>query len=335
MGFYGLKFRIKRDKIAFFGFSISFSMSHPYADRVRGELLREWRVSQRWEVATLATQSNLSVAQILQLEGGGDSLFYTPAIKESAARKVARLLGGDPAAVLRPLDDELPCAEPETIPDVALYRQPSVSSRQASVFYRQPGLIAGPILAVVAVVSASGWLQQKWQEGGSQQFWRERSSAVAVDAAAPPAGLAKTELTVASAEPSSANEVAANGSSAWQSSAMVAQVVEPVQSRPSPAGLCSKTEPDTVLVPSRPSKSGDMVYLVAQKDGAVCVVDATGTSTVMALKTHETRTVYGPPPWRVHFEQPQQVQLYFQGVRLRLPETQVTTLALKEGSTSY
>lgn len=313
-------------------------MSHPYADRVRGELLREWRISQRWEVATLATRSNLSVAQILQLEGGGDSLFYTPAIKESAARKVARLLGGDPAAVLRPMDDELHRTEPETIPDVVLYRQSSVGSRQTSVFYRQPGLIAAPILAVIAVVSASGWLQQKWQDGGSQQFWRERSgtaSLLAFDASAAQAGLAKTEPTVASAEPSSANEVAANGASAWQSSAMVAQVVEPVQSNPSPAGLCSKTEPDTELVPSRPSKSGDMVYLVAQKDGAVCVVDATGKSTVMALKTHETRTVYGPPPWRVHFEQPQQVQLYFQGVRLRLPETQVTTLALKEGSTSY
>ena len=86
-----------------------------------------------------------------------------------------------------------------------------------------------------------------------------------------------------------------------------------------------------MLTPASPSKAGDMVYLVAQKPGAICVVDGAGRSTVLALQSNEARSVYGPAPWRVHFEQPEQAQLYFQGVRLRLPDAGITTVALQEG----
>jgi hypothetical protein len=70
------------------------------SDRVRAELLREWRLAQQLDVTAVAREANLSVAQIHQLETQGTSLFYSPAIKESAARKVALLLGGDPAQVV-------------------------------------------------------------------------------------------------------------------------------------------------------------------------------------------------------------------------------------------
>lgn len=309
-------------------------MLNPYTDRVRGELLREWRMAQDLEVAVLATQSNLSVAQIMELEAGGCALFYTPAIKESAARKVARLLGEDPEVVIRPLDGPLPLDEPVLIQSVTpLYRQKSVPARSSSVFLRQPGRVAAPILMLIAVVYASGWLHQKWQEGGSQQFWREVSSAALPHAVEPttvgsglqnPAPLSAATPVV---EAQGAGSIALPNGPA----AVASLVGSPAQSSPVAAGLCRQTEPGTLLVPDRPSKSGDVVHIVAQKEGAVCVVDASGASTVLALKAHEARSVYGPPPWRVHFESPEQAQLYFQGVRLRLPQTQVTTLALQEG----
>jgi transcriptional regulator with XRE-family HTH domain len=311
-------------------------MLNSYTDRVRGELLREWRVSQQWEVAALASKSNLSVAQIVELEAGGCAHFYTPAIKESAARKVARLLGGDPAVVIRPLDDSLPLDEPVLIQSVTpLYRQKSVPARSTSVFLRQPGLVAAPILMLIAVVYASGWLHQKWQEGGSQQFWREASGVVLPDAVEPTtvgSGFQASALLSVAAPAVEAQEAGAAPKNAQ--AAVATLVAEPAQSSPVAAGLCRQTEPGTVLVPNRPSKSGDMVHIVAQKEGAVCVVDATGASTVVTLKVQEARSVYGAPPWRVHFESPEQAQLYFQGVRLRLPSTQVTTLALQEGHVS-
>lgn len=322
-------------------------MSNPYTDRVRGELLREWRVSQHWEVAALASKSNLSVAQIMELESGGCDLFYTPAIKESAARKVARVLGGDPAVVLRPLDDSFTLGEPVLLQAVTpLSRQNSVPTRSSSIFYRQPGLVAAPILMLIAVVSASGWLQQKWQEGGSQQFWREAVRSpmpqVVEPTALEPGFQASALLSVAAPEAQVQAQQTDAGAPQNAQAAVASLAAEPTPAEPlqtamaatgaaGATGLCSQAEPGAVLVPSHPSKSGGMVYIVAQKDGAVCVVDASGASTVLALKAQEARSVYGPPPWRVHFEWPEQAQLYFQGVRLRLPPNPVTTLALQEG----
>lgn len=75
-----------------------------------------------------------------------------------------------------------------------------------------------------------------------------------------------------------------------------------------------------------------MVYIVAQKSGAVCVIDGAGQRTAMTLLANEARSVYGAPPWRVHFEQAGQAQLYFQGVRLRLPDLGVTAVALQEAA---
>ena len=318
-------------------------MSNPYTDRVRGELLREWRVSQHWEVAALARKSNLSMAQIMELESGGCALFYTPAIKESAARKVARVLGGDPAVVVRPMDDSMALGEPVLLkPETPLSRQSSTPVRSSSVFYRQPGLVAAPILIMIAAVSASGWLHQKWQDGGSQQFWREASSSPLPQVVEPitlapgfeASALLSVAVPVAQTQKADAG-VTLNAQAAVAT--LPSETVEPLQSAQladARASLCRQADPSTVLVPSRPSKSGDMVHIVAQKDGVVCVVDASGASTVLALKTHEARSVYGSPPWRVHFEWPEQAQLYFQGQRLRLPQNPVTTLALQEGQLS-
>jgi transcriptional regulator with XRE-family HTH domain len=78
-------------------FKYFFSMSN----RVRGELLREWRLANNMEMGVLAHKAILSRGQILQLESGEASLFYSQAIQEKAARKVAVLLGGDPDLVIR------------------------------------------------------------------------------------------------------------------------------------------------------------------------------------------------------------------------------------------
>ena len=96
--------------------------------------------------------------------------------------------------------------------------------------------------------------------------------------------------------------------------------------------LCQQAGTGHAITPARPSKAGDMVYIVAQKIGSVCVVDAAGVHTVLSLKPQESRSVYGAAPWRVNFEHPEQAQLYFQGERLRVPGASVTTVALREAS---
>jgi hypothetical protein len=288
-------------------------MSNPSTDRVRGELLREWRVSQQRDVTALASSANLSVAQILQLESGGTSLFYTPAIKENAARKIASLLGGDPTAVIRPNDAASVAQGPSVVEAlVELSRQRAQAAQAPSVFSQPPRWLLGVLLTLGLFAAGLALLQHPGTSRGVRSLW--------------PASTASQALTP---QPETA--------------AAVAALTEPAsvsESAPSPVALdqgatdnslCQTNKTAVVLTPASPSKAGDMVYVVAQKSGAICVVDGTGRSTMLSLQSNEARSVFGAAPWRVHFEQAEQAQLYFQGVRLRLPDADVTTVALQEG----
>lgn len=342
-----------------------YRMLNPTSNRVRGELLREWRFSQNWEVTDLARRANLSIGQIQQLETGGTSLFYSAAIRENAARKVATLLGADPDAVIR-VDDVHAAsdAELQVVDDlIALSRQRAKVAQVSTLWGRHAGAVVTGLVSLAVLAAAAHWLQQKWQNGGAQQFWHEAappapmtagtvqasvSSAQAASemtGATPQNAMPQPTLSMAEAAAQPAATVVASGTPstpvlspasasvpvpaspsavASTSAAAVASTGHPLCQQASAAGH--------VVTPVRPSKAGDMVYVVAQKIGSVCVVDAAGVRTVLSLKPQEARSVYGVAPWRVNFEQPEQAQLYFQGERLRFPVSSVTTVALREAS---
>lgn len=288
-------------------------MSNLPTDRVRGELLREWRFSQRCDVTALASSANLSVAQILQLESGGTSLFYTPAIKENAARKVANLLGGDPSSVIRPMDDVPGLAGPSVVEElVALSRQRAQAVQAPSFFARPLRWLLGSLMTVGLLVVASAGLHHQVPDGGIRSLWQASAS-----------------YGVPTNQPETAPTVAARPLPV----SLAAAAPAPLAAEKASSGtqLCQKNQAAAVLTPASPIKAGDMVYVVAQKSGAICVVDGAGRSTVLSLQLNESRSVYGAAPWRVHFEQPEQARLYFQGVHLRLPDASLTTVALHEG----
>jgi transcriptional regulator with XRE-family HTH domain len=56
------------------------------------EGLQRLRLAAGWDAHALARRSSLSVAQVVQLEEGGDSHFYTPAIKYLAGRQALKAL---------------------------------------------------------------------------------------------------------------------------------------------------------------------------------------------------------------------------------------------------
>ena len=60
---------------------------------INGELLRLRREARGWVLNDMATRACMSVKQIRQLEEGGMSSFYSVAVKVTAAKKVAALLG--------------------------------------------------------------------------------------------------------------------------------------------------------------------------------------------------------------------------------------------------
>jgi cytoskeleton protein RodZ len=315
-------------------------MSNSTTDRVRGELLREWRESQKLDASTLAGRANLSVAQIQQLESGGTSLFYTASIKENAARKVASLLGRDPAEVIRQAEDL--ASEPgSSVVDelIELSLQKAQAARPASVFMRHSRLMVFALLTL-GLLAVIVWTQYPWQGRGVMPSFWHRAVAMSPESSAAAAPLIQTPVQPVARAVAMGSSAKSSASVAESAAArpVVAAASEPVASATGhvaavgESSLCQPSQTDAVLMPSQPSKPGDMVYLVAQREGTVCVVDGAGSRTVFFLKANEAKSVYGPAPWRVHFEQAEQAQLFFQGVRLRLPDAKTTAVVLREGS---
>ena len=68
---------------------------------INGELLRLGREARGWVIGDMATRACMSVKQIRQLEEGGTSAFYSPAVKMTSAKKLAGILEIAPEQVFQ------------------------------------------------------------------------------------------------------------------------------------------------------------------------------------------------------------------------------------------
>jgi hypothetical protein len=90
--------------------------------------------------------------------------------------------------------------------------------------------------------------------------------------------------------------------------------------KPAPSGCAYSSEELPPLAPFVARKEGGYVYVVSSANTEVCVVDGNKQATSIQLKAGEGRTVTGAAPWQVSGAQLKQVQIYFQGGRVSLPD---------------
>jgi hypothetical protein len=69
--------------------------------------------------------------------------------------------------------------------------------------------------------------------------------------------------------------------------------------------------------PDAPKKSGDMVYMQSKTAQTVCVIDASGKNQNKTLEPGVGASIYGKPPFKVLTLGLNQVDLYFQGAKVR------------------
>jgi transcriptional regulator with XRE-family HTH domain len=106
-----------------------------------------------------------------------------------------------------------------------------------------------------------------------------------------------------------------------------------VMPEPAPVALSAECPPADASAlnykPEAPKKAGDMVYLQSKTAQTVCVVDATGKTQNKMLEPGVGASIYGKPPLKVLTGGLNQVDLYYQGAKVRIGNTSSKTIILE------
>ena len=290
------------------------------------QYLRALREAAGMDLFVLARISCLSVAQVRQLEtDASDGFFYSDAIKRQAYKRLLMILGAEPPTVELPeaLRDATQVADAHlsTLDQiVAMSKQPSLQ-RSSSDLVRA-GLaklnvhkqaLGALVLLVIAVLLFLFNNPQNSGQAAATQATPSPVQPVPISSAA--------ELPLAVVVPVAPTPVPS--ASAPAAAAAPSAVVQ--------AGACAySSEAMPQLTPFTAHKEGRYVYLVSTANTEICVVDGNKQATVLQLKAGENRSVYGVAPWQVSSAHLQNLQIYFQGGRVSLPDAAVNHVKLVE-----
>jgi len=82
------------------------------------------------------------------------------------------------------------------------------------------------------------------------------------------------------------------------------------------------------IQPTSPRKSAEYVHMVAQQNVVVCIKDAEQRVATLELEAGKERSIYGPAPFAVYSTNLAQLNLYFQGQLVKLPDDKTQHLKL-------
>ena len=273
-------------------------------------------------IKELSQKTCLSVRQIEQIEDGGQNSFYSANIKFTAAKKVAEILKltpeeafdfGDLVSALPIVNksesevavklEETPAPTVKT-PKLSDNQAPKVKNRLAML-----GLVAIAGFAFVSLQPSLFGLNSETAQTPAQEVKAE-----VVTPAEPASQAAPEKMT----ETAPAPTTLATPPAAPSAALAIASTECPVAD----INIASfKTDV--------PKKSADMVYLVAKTPQVVCVLDATGKSQPKQLEPGIGASVYGKAPLKVLTAGLTQVDLYFQGVKVRPSNPIANTVMLE------
>jgi transcriptional regulator with XRE-family HTH domain len=293
---------------------------------IRKEAFTKARESLGLSTKELSGMACLSVRQIEQIENGETSTFYGPQVKVTAAKKVAGLLKlkeedafdfGEQmqaAKILPEKVEEQSIKKPETVPVPEKKSKPppveeapkAVTKTPEPVRYPESGKAASKdnpkkkLFVLLGIAAALVFSAVNLRP----LFFPE-----------PPKEEILVVETVQEVTPPSAPVEEAKPAVATQAPAPAAEVVAPaaVVSTECPAADSSAV----TYKPEAPKKAGDMVYVQSKTAQTVCVIDASGKTQNKTLESGVGASIYGKPPFKVLTLGLNQVDVYFQGAKVR------------------
>lgn len=300
---------------------------------IDGTRLKQERIERGLAVSDAARMATLSREQIEQIENGGLRAFYGARHKLLATRKYADVFGIDlselvpqaprPSTASNTLTDTVAspimatATAPATLPvetGKAMMAQPANRSNFES---RRLPLLAVIVVALVLSFSILRGLTPT-PKPVAEPVVETTVEPVATETASPTAETAAPASVTAAAVPPSP------ATSAPSSAA---------EDAPSATATAASTNPDEGPDPCAVSAGGDVarwaptqvratytrLYLGSYTESTLCVVDATGAAKPLKLKAGATTSLSGKPPYTIHSAQLPKLQIYLQGLKVKVP----------------
>lgn len=262
---------------------------------IDGERLKREREQRGMSIADAARIATLSREQIVQIEQGGSGAFYGPRHKLLAARKYADALGvhqrevlaGATVPAIQPFNPEVLPVLSGCPPDPTL-KPIAVTQLSTSASSR--------LLATLALICSLVLL-----------FSIARGLVPAAPSPAPSAALEIVEPPVAKHAPGAQNMSPARAGADSQNACSLQPSDESVES----------------WAPTQARRTDTRLFLASAADAEVCVTDATGAQTLLRLKPGAPGSVAGKPPYLLRSAQLARMQIYLQGLKVRVPSSAV------------
>ena len=269
-------------------------MSPPVWTAEQGALLKDLRQKAGLDTATLARKHILSPAQVVQLENGGDSAFYNPDIKYASGKKLLHALGHD-------LPKHEPEPEPKPSEMVRSIAKPTLHKERKELKERKENKARLPRPSTSLSSQNFFWPLLFLLIGlGVLGVYVDKSSEPAIPDT-PKVIVPKAESPLPA--PAASNLSGSKTNCDWQTTALEIQ-------------------------PTSPRKSAEYVHMVAQQNVVVCIKDAEQRVATLELEAGKERSIYGPAPFAVYSTNLAQLNLYFQGQLVKLPDDKTQHLKL-------
>ena len=318
---------------------------------IRKEAFQIARKSAGLSTQDLALKACLSNRQIEQIENGETSSFYGAQIKYTAAKKVAALLnlsekdafdfGRQAIVIEKPTtEEETPLVEAKKTKAVEVSKAEinktttvKVDKPAAESNPNQPKLdLALELQDVVVEKSAA----KETTSSSSQRKWLLILSAIAavvfsVVNLRPLFFPEAPKAEVAESPPLPVDPAPANPAPETEEKVSAAMPVTPPVASAAPTSTdCPAIDSAPITYrPDAPKKAADMVYMQSKSAQIVCVIDALGKVQNKQLEPGVGVSVYGKAPLKVLTSGLDQVDLYFQGAKVRPASLNGKTIILE------
>lgn len=309
---------------------------------IRKEAFTKARESLGLSTKDLSGMACLSVRQIEQIENGESSSFYGAQVKFTAAKKVAGLLKLTPEEAFDFSGTPQPVKAVEVEEKLQEETKTSVSEKKAKTAKEKE--VKSTTKEVVdepktETVSASQLSQEVLDYSAKSKASvnpKKKFFLIAAIGAAVVFSVVnlrplffpepvKEVVVVEEVVPPSVAEPVADAKSAAPVPEAAPAALPAAASNECPAADAS---PLNYKVDA-PKKVGDNVYLQSKTAQTVCVVDATGKNQSKNLEPGVGASVYGKPPFKVLTGGLNQVDIYYQGVKVRIGNSSAKTLNLE------